>query len=110
VVLRPYSHPCPCIATYRENPDVPRIVIHTGATVGSPLPNEREFLEHAGYHLLWRQGEMKPNGLRQLLNEGRPTIGTHVISPWPGIVEIIGDSGAFDYIEYVGEYSPFSLE
>ena len=53
---------------------------------------------------------MKPNRLRQLLNEGRPTIGTHVISPWPGIVEVIGHSGAFDYIEYVGEYSPFSLE
>ena len=53
---------------------------------------------------------MKPNRLRQLLNEGKPTLGTHVISPWPGIVEIIGHSGAFDYIEYVGEYSPFSLE
>jgi 4-hydroxy-2-oxoheptanedioate aldolase len=53
---------------------------------------------------------MKRNRLRELLNEGRPTLGTHVISPWPGIVEVIGHSGAFDYIEYVGEYSPFSLE
>jgi len=53
---------------------------------------------------------MKRNGLRELLNEGKPTLGTHVITPWPGIVEIIGHSGAFDYIEYVGEYSPFSLE
>ena len=53
---------------------------------------------------------MKPNKLRQLLDEGKPTLGTHVICPWPGIVEIIGHSGAFDYIEYVGEYSPFSLE
>ena len=53
---------------------------------------------------------MKPNKLRQLLNDGKPTIGTHVISPWPGIVEIIGHSRIFDYIEYVGEYSPFSLE
>ena len=53
---------------------------------------------------------MKPNKLRQLLNEGKPTIGTHVICPWPGIVEIIGHSHAFDYIEYVGEYSSFSLE
>ena len=25
-------------------------------------------------------------------------------------MEVIGHSGAFDYIEYVGEYSPFSLE
>jgi len=53
---------------------------------------------------------MRPNRLRQLLNEGKPTIGTHVISPWPGVVEIIGHSGAFDYVEYVGEYSPFGLE
>ena len=53
---------------------------------------------------------MKRNRLRELLNEGKPTLGTHVISPWPGIVEAIGHSGAFDYIEYVGEYSPFSLE
>lgn len=53
---------------------------------------------------------MKPNRLRQLLNEGKPTIGTHVISPWPGIVEVIGHARAFDYIEYVGEYSPFGLE
>ena len=53
---------------------------------------------------------MQKNRLRELLNEGKPTLGTHVISPWPGIVEVIGHSGAFDYIEYVGEYSPFSLE
>jgi len=53
---------------------------------------------------------MKRNQLRELLNEGKPTLGTHVITPWPGIVEVIGHSGAFDYIEYVGEYSPFSLE
>jgi 4-hydroxy-2-oxoheptanedioate aldolase len=44
------------------------------------------------------------------LDEGKPTIGTHVICPWPGMIEIVGHSGAFDYIEYVGEYSPFSLE
>lgn len=53
---------------------------------------------------------MKPNRLRQLLNEGKPTLGTHVIIPWPGVIEIIGHSGMFDYIEYVGEYSPYSME
>jgi len=53
---------------------------------------------------------MKNNMLRQLLNKGKPTLGTHVIVPWPGIVEVVGHSGAFDYVEYVGEYSPFSLE
>ena len=53
---------------------------------------------------------MRRNTLRHLLKEGRPTLGTHVISPWPGIVEVIGHSGAFDYVEFSGEYSPFSLE
>jgi 2-keto-3-deoxy-L-rhamnonate aldolase RhmA len=53
---------------------------------------------------------MKKNRLRQLLKEGKPTLGTHVLSTWPGIVEVIGQTGAFDYIEYVGEYSSFSLE
>ncbi|MBW1912235.1 MAG: 2,4-dihydroxyhept-2-ene-1,7-dioic acid aldolase [Deltaproteobacteria bacterium] len=53
---------------------------------------------------------MKKNRLRELLNEGKPTLGTHIITPWPGMVEVIGQSGAFDYIEYVGEYSPFSLD
>jgi len=53
---------------------------------------------------------MKNNRLRELLNEGKPTLATHVIIPWPGIVEVIGRTGAFDYIEYVGEYSSFSLE
>ena len=53
---------------------------------------------------------MRKNRLRELLNEGKPTLGTHVLSPWPGVVEVIGHTGAFDYIEYVGEYSSFSLE
>jgi len=53
---------------------------------------------------------MRPNRLRQLLDEGKPTIGTHVITPWPGMIEIIGHSGVFDYIEYVGEYSSFTTE
>ncbi len=53
---------------------------------------------------------MKKNRLRELLNEGQATFGTRVITPWPGIIEVIGHSEAFDYIEYVGENSPFSLE
>ncbi|MDF1515443.1 MAG: aldolase/citrate lyase family protein [Anaerolineae bacterium] len=53
---------------------------------------------------------MRPNRLRQLLNAGQPTLGTHMIIPWPGVIEIIGHSGMFDYVEYVGEYSPYSFE
>jgi 2-keto-3-deoxy-L-rhamnonate aldolase RhmA len=53
---------------------------------------------------------LKTNKLRQMLNEGKPTFGTHVCNPWPGTVEIIGQANAFDYIEYVGEYSTFTTE
>jgi 4-hydroxy-2-oxoheptanedioate aldolase len=51
----------------------------------------------------------KQNMLRKLLNEGKPTLGTHVITPWPGMFEVIGNSGIFNYIEYVAEYSPWTL-
>jgi 4-hydroxy-2-oxoheptanedioate aldolase len=53
---------------------------------------------------------MKPNRLRALLNEGKPTLGTHAIIPWPRLVELIEHTNAFDYIEYIGEYSTFTLE
>jgi len=33
----------------------------------------------------------------------------HLIGPWPGMAEVVVNR-RFDYIEYVGEYSPFSLE
>ena len=49
------------------------------------------------------------NVLRELLKEGKPTIGTHVHVSWPGIVEVIGYSGAIDYIEFSGEYAPYDL-
>jgi 4-hydroxy-2-oxoheptanedioate aldolase len=53
---------------------------------------------------------MRPNKLRELLKADKPTLGMHLIGPWAGMVEVVGHSGGFDYIEYVGEYSPFSLE
>ncbi len=52
---------------------------------------------------------MKNNKLRELLDAGKPTIGTHMITTSPQIVEIIGYSGAFDYIELVGEYASWGL-
>lgn len=53
---------------------------------------------------------MRPNTLRQMLDAGKPTFGTHMCVPWPGMVEIIANAGVFDYIEYVGEYSVFTAE
>jgi len=53
---------------------------------------------------------MRNNRLRELLNEDKPTLGTRVISPWPRIVEVIGSTGVFDYVEYTAEHSNWSLE
>ncbi len=52
---------------------------------------------------------MKKNVLRELLNAGKPTLGTHMVSVSPQIVEVIGHSGAFDYIELCGEYAAWGL-
>jgi len=52
---------------------------------------------------------MRPNKLREKLNAGLPTVGTHIHNTWPSIVEIAGHTGQFDYIEFVAEYAPFDL-
>lgn len=53
---------------------------------------------------------MKTNRLKELLKAGKPTLGTRMIIPWPRIVEIIGVTGIFDYIEYTSVYSSWDLE
>ncbi|MFC1899055.1 HpcH/HpaI aldolase/citrate lyase family protein [Chloroflexota bacterium] len=53
---------------------------------------------------------MASNLLRQLLEDGKPTLGTHVLNPWPRLIEVIGNTEAFDYIEYVSEYSTYDIE
>lgn len=52
---------------------------------------------------------MKKNKLREKLTEGKPTLGTRLLSVWPGMVEIVGHVGLFDYVEYLGEYSSWDL-
>jgi 4-hydroxy-2-oxoheptanedioate aldolase len=52
---------------------------------------------------------MRPNKLRQLLNDDKPSVGTHVMTVSPDVVEIIGKTGLIDYIEFVAEYAPYSL-
>jgi 4-hydroxy-2-oxoheptanedioate aldolase len=53
--------------------------------------------------------KMRPNKLRTLLEAREPTVGTHIHSTWPSIVEIVGHTGMFDYVEFVAEYAPFDL-
>lgn len=52
---------------------------------------------------------MRPNRLRSLLKEGRPSLSTHIHTTWPSIVEAIGHAGMYDYVEFVAEYAPFDL-
>lgn len=52
---------------------------------------------------------LRSNKLRELIKQGKPTIGTHILSAWPGVVEMIGAAREVDYIEFVGEYAPFDL-
>jgi 4-hydroxy-2-oxoheptanedioate aldolase len=52
---------------------------------------------------------MRANKLRQALRSGRGTVGTHLLSAWPSIVEVVGHTGVYDYVEFVAEYAPFDL-
>jgi 2-keto-3-deoxy-L-rhamnonate aldolase RhmA len=52
---------------------------------------------------------MRRNRLRELLKAGQPTLGTHLLSSWPSIVELVGHSRMFDYVEFVAEYAPYDL-
>lgn len=49
------------------------------------------------------------NRLRDLIKEGKPTVGTRILSSWPGIIEVLGQTGVFDYVEFLAEYAPWSL-
>ena len=52
---------------------------------------------------------MRPNRLRQKLDAGLPTLGTHILSTWPTLIELAGQSGHYDYVEFVAEYAPFNM-
>jgi 2-keto-3-deoxy-L-rhamnonate aldolase RhmA len=52
---------------------------------------------------------LRENKLRELIRHGKPTFGTHVLSTWPGMVEVIGYSHDVDYLEFDAEYAPFDL-
>ena len=52
---------------------------------------------------------MYPNRLRTLLDAGSPTLGTHLLSTWPTLVELVGQTGQYDYVEFTAEYAPFDL-
>ncbi len=52
---------------------------------------------------------MRPNKLRQILKDGKPSLATHIHTVWPSVVELVGHTGRYDYVEFVGEYGPYDL-
>ena len=52
---------------------------------------------------------MRRNRLREKLDAGEPTLGTHLLSCWPTLVELVGQAGHYDYVEFTAEYAPFDL-
>ena len=52
---------------------------------------------------------MRPNKLRALLKADKPTLATHIHTTWPSVIEAIGHTGVYDYVEFVGEYGPYDL-
>jgi 2-keto-3-deoxy-L-rhamnonate aldolase RhmA len=53
---------------------------------------------------------VRENRLRNLMREGKPTLGTRLQCPWPTMAELIGRTGCFDYVEFTAEYSPYDIE
>src|SRR5271165_3202277 len=52
---------------------------------------------------------LRRNRLRELLDRDEPSLGTHLMSSWPTITEIVGQTRAFDYVEFVAEYTPWTM-
>jgi 2-keto-3-deoxy-L-rhamnonate aldolase RhmA len=52
---------------------------------------------------------LRKNRLREIVEAGRPSLGTRLSITWPTIVELIGYTRHFDYVEFLAEYSPYDL-
>ena len=53
---------------------------------------------------------MKFNKLRKILNENGSSVATRMWSTNPFFTELLGQNGNFDYMEFVAEYSPYTLQ
>ena len=38
---------------------------------------------------------MRRNRLRELLRDGKPSVGTHLLSQWPTVTEIVGSHAVY---------------
>ena len=51
----------------------------------------------------------RKNRIREILEEGSPSLSTHIHSVWPSEIEAIGHTGLYDYVEFVAEYGPSDI-
>jgi 2-keto-3-deoxy-L-rhamnonate aldolase RhmA len=49
------------------------------------------------------------NRIRQLLRQGKPTMGTHLSSTWPTLWETVGSTNQFDYVEFDSQHGAWGL-
>jgi 2-keto-3-deoxy-L-rhamnonate aldolase RhmA len=54
-------------------------------------------------------GPPRKNRLRELLDNGSPSLGTHLLSTWPTVTELVGQTRRWDYVEFVAEYAPWTM-
>jgi len=52
------------------------------------------------------QQRSRTNVLRELLRQDKPTLGTRIFSTNPIFTEVAGNTGMFDYVELLAEYTP----
>lgn len=52
---------------------------------------------------------LRKNHLRELIKAGKPSLGTRLYFGLPSEIELVGQTGAFDYVEFLAEYAPFDL-
>jgi 2-keto-3-deoxy-L-rhamnonate aldolase RhmA len=52
---------------------------------------------------------MRKNRLRELLEAGKPTLSTRMLTMSPQVAEMIGHAGVFDFIELLGEYAAWTI-
>ncbi|WFR67986.1 aldolase/citrate lyase family protein [Curtobacterium flaccumfaciens] len=52
---------------------------------------------------------MRSNPIRSKFSAGDPTIATRVLLPEPAVTEAIGQTGLYDYVEFLAEYNAFTL-
>lgn len=48
------------------------------------------------------------NHLRECLEKNEQIMATRINSAWPMIAEVVGATNKYDYIEFLGEYAPYS--